>query len=87
MKKQLESEFLHDITQFTSSNKHALAYVSRSDVKSSIENHHPYIKNVYEPNHMPYPFFDPTQSLSYPSYLPTVTVFSGSRSNFISRTL
>ncbi|MEK3993115.1 Cof-type HAD-IIB family hydrolase [Robertmurraya sp. FSL R5-0851] len=66
-KEQLDTKFLHDITQFTTSNKHALAYVSLSDVKSSIENH-PYIKNVYEPHHMPYPSFGPNHYHTNPIY-------------------
>ncbi|MGI8386877.1 Cof-type HAD-IIB family hydrolase [Robertmurraya sp. P23] len=66
-KEQLDIEFLHNISQFTTSNNHALAYVSLSDVKSSIENH-PYIKNVYEPNNMPYPSVDPNHYHTNPIY-------------------
>lgn len=63
----LNYNFLDDVTQFASSKNHALAYISLSDVKTSIENH-PYIKNVYEPHNMNYPEVDRKHYETNPIY-------------------
>lgn len=66
-KNPLSFDFLHDITQFSTSKKHALAYVSLSDVKTSI-GEHPYVRNLYEPNKMAYPSVDQNHYRTEPIY-------------------